>query len=1013
MRSGVPWSVKGIEPEAREAAKQAARRSGMTLGAWLNQVIMDSGTDDVSGDGERDGWNSQNRPSAGAVFNTPVQQAAPAREGEMEGLADAVRNLSRRLERSEDRTVELTRRLGETIDELADRIVRAEQKPAAPQESKAALDPLERKLQHLADRLERAERDGGGANNTEDKHAIQTLEKAVNAVVDHLDASEKRTDDSLADIRNMLGQLSSRIEETEQASEREAEKKRAEAQEQHLAMLAKRLEQMEQSVSGIGGNLEQTQAQAVQAALKAFEDKTQAESQRNTISSLQKSLSQLSARLEQTEKKSEDALDAVRQGMSGIARQIEDLSQPREPEVPHELAEHLDMLAARLEESEHRSDETTRNVEETLAQIANKLDRTDHQNREALESVQSVLARTTERLARLEKSAKQRAARPVPPQINSGMGPHGSFAPNFPTAAALNAPGMGGAQFDLPSIGLQPGAEAFGIPSSVPPAMPAEPAMEARAPVQREEPAAPPPASEGPRLVEPTFDAPEAVEEPPIVSKPAAEQRPAYETPEPEEDEDDGVIPPDPTPPPPLREAGAQAAQDFLAQARRAAQAASEGSYPSYNGQAYAESSARFDTGDTEQKRKRLVIGATAGFIALAVIAGAFLFMRQSPTPGDTAPVAETGKASAPAKTVPEASPEDAGADAAPKAPASTTPGNGTTGGDTTGGDTADAGKTDAGAADASAAASGDTSSTGTTTAPIDVAKVPAKPVDDTPAPAPEPKPVTLADAANAGNAAAEYTLGDAYVRGDGVAQSDTQAVSWIRKAAAQGLTIAQYRLATFYEKGRGVGQDNARALQLYEQAANKGNVKAMHNLAVMYAEGRGSSQDFAKAAEWFGKAADYGLGDSQYNLAVLNERGLGVKKNLVTAYKWFAIAAQAGDKGAAKKRDALAAQMDPSDLADARIAASGWHAKTRNPVANGNLSSLKSWNSAAAGPADPDIAQAQSLLNKLGYDAGPPDGMMGPRTKEAIAAFQKANGQAPSGRVSPELLIELEGQTG
>lgn len=991
MRSGVPWSVKGIEPEAREAAKQAARRSGLTLGAWLNQVIMDSGTDDVSGeDRERNGWNSQNRSGGRPDYaaQAPAQAAQPG-DGEMDSLADAVRNLSRRLERSEDRTAELTRRLGETIDELADRIVRAEHAPAQPQpqETKAVIDPLERKLQHLAERLERAEQDGGSTQTAEDKRAIQTLEKAVNAVVDHLDTSEKRTNDSLADIRNMLGQLSTRIDETEQANEREAEKKRAEAQEKHLSLLSQRLEQMEQSLSGVSDNLEQTQAKAVQAALKAFEDKAQADSQRDTISSLQKSLSRLSERLEQTEQKSQEALDAVHKGMNGIARQIEDLSKPREPEMPRELADQLDMLAQRLEESEHRTDETTRNVEETLSQIANRLSQTDHQSREALESVQSVLARTTERLARLEKTAKQRAARPASPQINAGMGPHGSFSPNFPTAAALNAPGMGGAQFDLPSIGPQGGGEGFMVPSAIPaePAMQAQPAMQARAPVLREEPAAPPPMDEGPRLVEP---APEM----PAQEPPKATDIPDYETPEPEEDEDDGVIPPDP-PPPPLREAGAQAAQDFLAQARRAAQAASQGTHSGYESPAYADSSARFDTGDAEKKRSRLVMAAMVGFIALAAVAGAFIFMRQNPTPGDTAPMTNTGEATSPAPIDPEAVPEDAGADAAPEAPASTTPQASTSG----------AGTSESGAAPAG------TDST-SAEAPVDVAKVPVTPVDDVP-PAPSaPQRVTLNDAAQAGNAAAEYTLGDAYARGDGVAQSDTRAVTWIRKAAAQGLTIAQYRLATFYEKGRGVDQDNARALQLYEQAANKGNVKAMHNLAVMYAEGRGTSQNFTRAAEWFAKAADYGLGDSQYNLAVLNERGLGVEKDLATAYKWFAIAALAGDKGAARKRDALAERMEPGDLADARIATNAWQAKTADPVANGDLSSLESWDSAAAGPADPDIAQAQSLLNKLGYDAGPADGMMGPRTKDAIAAFQKANGLAPSGKVTPELLIELEG---
>ena len=41
--AAAPWSVKGIDPKAREIAKDLARRSGMTLGEWLNSMIMEDG----------------------------------------------------------------------------------------------------------------------------------------------------------------------------------------------------------------------------------------------------------------------------------------------------------------------------------------------------------------------------------------------------------------------------------------------------------------------------------------------------------------------------------------------------------------------------------------------------------------------------------------------------------------------------------------------------------------------------------------------------------------------------------------------------------------------------------------------------------------------------------------------------------------------------------------------------------------------------------------------------------
>ncbi|NLM70665.1 MAG: FHA domain-containing protein [Synergistaceae bacterium] len=47
----------------------------------------------------------------------------------------------------------------------------------------------------------------------------------------------------------------------------------------------------------------------------------------------------------------------------------------------------------------------------------------------------------------------------------------------------------------------------------------------------------------------------------------------------------------------------------------------------------------------------------------------------------------------------------------------------------------------------------------------------------------------------------------------------------------------------------------------------------------------------------------------------------------------------------------------------------------------------------------------AQQLLNELGYDAGPVDGKLGPRTTAAIRVFQQSRGVAWDGRVSSELI--------
>jgi len=45
----VPWHVKGVDPDAREVARDAARRSGLSVGEWLNSLIIDAATNNPPG----------------------------------------------------------------------------------------------------------------------------------------------------------------------------------------------------------------------------------------------------------------------------------------------------------------------------------------------------------------------------------------------------------------------------------------------------------------------------------------------------------------------------------------------------------------------------------------------------------------------------------------------------------------------------------------------------------------------------------------------------------------------------------------------------------------------------------------------------------------------------------------------------------------------------------------------------------------------------------------------------
>ncbi len=70
----------------------------------------------------------------------------------------------------------------------------------------------------------------------------------------------------------------------------------------------------------------------------------------------------------------------------------------------------------------------------------------------------------------------------------------------------------------------------------------------------------------------------------------------------------------------------------------------------------------------------------------------------------------------------------------------------------------------------------------------------------------------------------------------------------------------------------------------------------------------------------------------------------------------------------------------------------------TPTVVKAGKLESLP-----PAGPYKPSPVEIQTALKNAGFYAGAIDGKIGPKTKKAVAEFQKANGLKADGRVGPK----------
>ncbi|WP_223568234.1 cell division protein PodJ [Agrobacterium tumefaciens] len=273
-------------------------------------------------------------------------------------------------------------------------------------------------------------------------------------------------------------------------------------------------------------------------------------------------------------------------------------------------------------------------------------------------------------------------------------------------------------------------------------------------------------------------------------------------------------------------------------------------------------------------------------------------------------------------------------------------------------------------------------------------------------------EPASLAEAAAKGDTQALFEIAARYTDGRGVAADRAEAAKWYKLAADRGLAPAQYRLANLYEKANGVERNLAEAKRYYTLAAEQGNAGAMHNLAVLQASDAAGQPDFAAAAQWFIKASDLGVRDSQFNLAILYARGSGVKQDIEESYKWFAIAARDGDADAAQKRDEVAGALNPQQLQSAKAKVDAWKVKPLSEDAN-SVNPPEEWAGkegvkTASVDMEKAIRNIQAILNKNGFDAGQPDGKLGKNTVTAIKDFQKSVGQTPDGRITNELVTAL-----
>lgn len=360
MTASAPWSVKGIDPKAREVAKDLARRSGMTLGEWLNHVILEDDSADLPTPVYAD------RP-AQAWAESPLR-APPAPEG----LA-AFDRLGHRLETSETRTTLAIASVEQSVRQALARLEATEQQHhglSTRFDNAAALLAV---LNERLGRIDVGPRSAAAMAILEQRIAQvevqartpETVVAMIQAVARRLAEAEQRTHEALTELRQSMGALDTRINATDVVGQANTE--------QRLEVLA---EQLERRIDALRGEF----AAKLEAA---------------TGARLEARFNEINAHIQTLERRSAQAIDRMGKEVMHIA----------------------DAVNKRIQGSEERSAEAIERVGGEIARIAGavegRLERAEGAQADALGKLGEEIAKITERLTERLVSSEQRSAQAI------------------------------------------------------------------------------------------------------------------------------------------------------------------------------------------------------------------------------------------------------------------------------------------------------------------------------------------------------------------------------------------------------------------------------------------------------------------------------------------------------------------------------------------------------------------------------------------------------------------------
>ncbi len=882
MSAAAPWSVKGIDPKAREVAKDLARRSGMTLGEWLNSMIMEGDEEDgivplprrahAADTYERRSRSRRLDDAYGLGGDDPVQrlsatvemmaerlEAAERRSTiAIQGVDQAVAGLVRRLDAQDGRDGGVVRRIDDIAEELREghrRLRRFEQETGPGMaEGFARTDTAIGALSSRLYDIEERQRIG----THELRQRLDAVEKTAEAnrgveILEHvgrrLDAAQAQTGEALRGLERAFSELDRRLGLTEARAEvqgrgvdpaerfdgrleklAEALTRQVEASRTEMlhrldaAQSENRMERMERAVAALGDQVRQAErgsAQAVEAMGREVLRIAQ-----NLNGRVQKMEIDSPARMDRLERD----LEIKTQGVERRLVASEDRHALALEKLGTEIGRISDRLSERIAESERRSSQALDEIGQKLTDSSSRIEqRYDRASGELAERMRQSEERTARLLAEARESMARRieseVAKPEPVAEPEPVAPAADWrAGAFGVAAMADDPIWSSDPLDGPADPFPTGGAAAPV---------AEP--EAAAPTPAPVDAPQTPRFTAPRAASAPFGSPAAANPAPVARAPhdfgGADVSDALAATAPEDDEFAGET--DFVDPRTLRAAAAagraSASTRGAVEAARAAMTAPE---PEPTRSAFGLKKGGKSRLQERMDRQASRDGATmkkalgASAVAVTLMGGLYAFTELT---GQAMPWSPGG-ASDPAAGTPLVA-------------------------------------------------------LATTAAPLSAETV------------------------------AQAT--DLFERAlTAIEEDDPAGLDLLTQSAELGYGPAQLMLAGLFETGEaGAPVDMGQSLDWTRRSAEGGYPRGMFAYGMRLFEGADGTPDRPTGLDWIQRAARAGLVDAQFNAAVIHERGEGgMPVDNVQAYAWYRVAARSGDAPATQSVARIGALLSPAE---------------------------------------------------------------------------------------------------